>query len=596
MSIKSTDIQLSIFSPNQSNPEQLEAIFVQREGLLNRCIENIEASAYTDGKHHQLMVGPRGAGKTHLVTLLVHRIEKNKKLLKHLKIAWLNEDETCVTFLDLLLSIFSALQRRYPLEYTEQDIADIYQQSPEQAQDFLASYLSDALRKNNDTLLIIVENLDALFESIGDKGQKQLRAYLQENPLFTLFATSQRLTDDLTHRHDPFFGFFQTEHLKALSEEEAASLVSKIAALSNKLDVARFLKTPTGKARIKALHHLSGGNHRMYMILSQFISRDSIDTLVPPFLKMVDELTPYYQERLRWLPPLQRKIVEHLATSKTTVSVKSIASRLFSTNQTISSQLKELKNKGYVKSHKRSRESLYELTEPLMRICVEVKENKNHQPIAMLVDFIRIWYDRDTIREKLNFIDEGMQEKDYLFSAKNSMKAINSGGGDANEKGKAYLDIAEIYCYQNLWEDFIKAFGLGLGLLEASSKTDGDYAALRIMVDYLYVNFSRGDIDHNKTSGLFDVLSKDKKALSAFGVDLLRHLGWQAKENKKKHNPILTQWVSAWKLAANGNSDFAITIRLLEVGLDYLQSHDESVFLELVESERVILKNAFGLE
>ena len=43
-------------------------------------------------------------------------------------------------------------------------------------------------------------------------------------------------------------------------------------------------------------------------MLSEFITRESVDELVRPFEEMVEDLTPYYQERIRWLPPLQRKI------------------------------------------------------------------------------------------------------------------------------------------------------------------------------------------------------------------------------------------------------------------------------------------------
>ena len=47
-----------------------------------------------------------------------------------------------------------------------------------------------------------------------------------------------------------------------------------------------FLATSRGQARVRALHHLSGGNHRIYIVLSQFITRDSIEALVEPFMQM----------------------------------------------------------------------------------------------------------------------------------------------------------------------------------------------------------------------------------------------------------------------------------------------------------------------
>ena len=50
----------------------------------------------------------------------------------------------------------------------------------------------------------------------------------------------------------------------------------------------------------------------MDIVLSGFVTRESLDQLVAPFQKMADDLTPYYQERLRWISPLQRRIVELL--------------------------------------------------------------------------------------------------------------------------------------------------------------------------------------------------------------------------------------------------------------------------------------------
>jgi len=420
-------IPISIFTPSRTDPKVLEAIFVQRETLLKEAIERVEHSATTKNKHHQLVVGSRGSGKTHLVTLLVNRL-KNKNALKNkLRIAWLNEDETYLSLLDILLNIYDALHKAYPDEYSIADKDKAFDMGKEEAENFLGELLIQKINASKTTCLVVIENLDELFSAIGDIGQKRLRAYLQENPVFSIFATAQKLTDNLSNRNDPFFGFFQTEHLKPLTQKQAATLVGKIARLNHKKDVEKFLKTPQGKARIKALHHLSGGNHRIYIVLSQFISKDSIDALVQPFLKMVDELTPYYQERLRWLPPQQRKIIELLSANVHTMSVKAIAKRLFSSNQTIASQLKDLKQKGYVHSHKRGRESLYEISEPLMRICVEVKENQSNQPIGVLVEFIRSWYAREEIENKLHHTETTELGQQYLQAAleQNALELID---------------------------------------------------------------------------------------------------------------------------------------------------------------------------
>jgi tetratricopeptide (TPR) repeat protein len=442
-----------IFTPSRSNPEDLEAILVQRHALLQDAVERVKESALTGHKHHLLFVGPRGSGKSHLSTLIVHRLAQDAELNEKLLIAWLNEDETCTSVLELLLRIHAALEKRYPAEFQKEAIGQVYEMESTDAQAYLQKYLVKAL--HGRTLLVLAENLDAIFEGLGDKGQKALRAFIQENPYLTFVATAQRLVEDLSKRTNPFFGFFQTEHMKPLNVSEATELLQNIARLRGNQEVVDFLATSQGRSRVRALHHLSGGNHRIYIVLSQFITRDSIDALVGPFMKMVDELTPYYQERIRWLPVQQRKIVEYLCACETTVPVKDIAKRLFSTPQTVSSQLQNLREKGYVEASQRGRESLYEITEPLMRICVEVKENQTHEPLRLLVNFLRVWYDDLEMNQKLGALEKGCIASRYLESA------IHRNTLEGSLRKKIFIEELEGSLPGNLTEE-IKRYIIGV--------------------------------------------------------------------------------------------------------------------------------------
>ncbi|MGB1110640.1 MAG: ArsR family transcriptional regulator, partial [Gammaproteobacteria bacterium] len=409
------DKLLSVFTPSRTPPEDLEAIHVQRHALLDDAVSRVRESASSANKHHLLFVGPRGTGKTHFITLLVHRLGQIDELDNSLRIAWLNEDETSTSLLELLQRIFLALCKRYPAEFAENQLEPMFDLEAAQAEPWLIDHLLQALAHR--TLLVVVENLDALFSGLGKAGQQRLRAFIQEHPVLSLVATAQRLTEDLTLRKNAFFGFFQTETLKTLSAPEAAALLGNIARLKQQEEVSLFLNGATGKARIRALHHLAGGNHRIFIVLSQFITRDNIDSLVVPFTKMVDEMTPYYQERIRWLPAQQRKIVEFLCGRERPTPVKQIARRLFATQQTISSQLKDLRGKGYVIAEQRGRESLYQIAEPLMRICVEIKENQTHAPLRILVDFLRVWYDGPELDRRLRGCKGKGLESRYLESA-----------------------------------------------------------------------------------------------------------------------------------------------------------------------------------
>ena len=108
---------LSSFSPNLTDPKDLEAIHVQRHKLLAEEVDLIAESALSENKHHLLFVGPRGSGKTHLVSLIVHRLSQRTKLEKQLRIAWLNEDESSTSLLDFLLRCYRSLAATHPDEF-----------------------------------------------------------------------------------------------------------------------------------------------------------------------------------------------------------------------------------------------------------------------------------------------------------------------------------------------------------------------------------------------------------------------------------------------------------------------------------------------
>jgi tetratricopeptide (TPR) repeat protein len=426
---------VSRFTPSNTEPAVLETIFVQSHDLANDTVMRIRDSALTDGKHHLLLVGPRGNGKTHFVSLIFHRIDAQDDLRDRLRIAWLNEDESSTSFLRLLIRIHSALATKYPDEFTSADLDPAYASAadPETSVSLVGRMLLEKL--DGYTLLLIVENLDELLASLGEAGQKSWRAFMQENPIFALLATSQQLTDDMAKRTWPFFGYFRTEYLKPLSLVEAVELLKKIAVLNEDTALQSFLTGPIGRARVRALHHLSGGNHRIYIVLSDFITRDSLDQLVGPFQRMLDELTPYYQERIRSLPPQQREIVEYLCGCVTPVPVKTIQTHLFITHQTATSELKKLRGKRYVTSNRRGRESLYELSEPLMRLCVEVKETQR-ETVRLIVDFLRIWYSRDELQSRLTALrSHATLERAHVKAAVDSLE-----NGDGSPVVEALLD------------------------------------------------------------------------------------------------------------------------------------------------------------
>jgi tetratricopeptide (TPR) repeat protein len=387
---------ISAFTPSLMSPQELETILVQRQDLAQELFEKILLSATTPAKHYALLIGMRGMGKTHLVALIYYRLlaelMKTPTLKDKLVIAWLREEEWGVdSWLDLVSRILRALAVEEPQskllleELRRISIEDSIDQAAANATRLLKEAIGDR------TLLLIMENLDDLFKGLGEAGQQQFRSFLQAEQCCTILATTPALFTAVQSRTKPFFGFFNPIYLDRLTVPEAIEMLGKIATLGGQEDLASFLQTPLGRARVRAVHHLAGGNPRVYMLFSQFITRDALDNLVEAFMKMLDDLTPYYQARMKELSNQQRKIVELLVDRRHPVMVKDIAADCFIDAGTAASQLRELRKLGYVEAEQNGRESFYELREVLMRLCLEVKKQRG-QWVEIFVEFLKIWY------------------------------------------------------------------------------------------------------------------------------------------------------------------------------------------------------------
>jgi len=395
-------VQSSRYSPGNMTPQALERLFVGREKLMADVLKKIAASATSEEKHFILLVGPRGVGKTHFVEVLHHRLTTApawRKARTHLKIAFLNEEEWGVaSFLDLLMRILETLKKGDATLCPGIDgVYSLHERDParalEAAEALLVEYIGDG------TLLLICENLKDLFDGLGAEGQKRWRAFIQEHPFWTILATAPTLFAGVQLQSSAFYGFFTIRKLDRLEFEGALDLLKRKAEHEGDPELTAKLDTPVGRARARAIHHLAGGSHRVYVIMSDFLMHQSLDQLAPPFMRMVDDLTPYYQDRVRLLAPQQRKLVEFLAHERRPLVVKDIAKRCLMSQQTAAKQLGELVRLGFVQRTPVGRETYCELAEPLMRICFEVKDRRTEH-IELFVEFLRRWFTVPELRSR----------------------------------------------------------------------------------------------------------------------------------------------------------------------------------------------------
>lgn len=337
---------LSYFTPSQMSHEMLEAILVQRHALAERLVDKVAQSVLTEAKHQTLLLGPRGMGKSYLLALVYHRIKARTELNEKIAIAYFAEEEWGVGSLtDLFLVILKALEREHGgLSDRIEALYDLPVPDVEcAARNLILEFVGER------TLFLLIENLDEIFRGLGPQGQWAFRSFLSERPFVTILATTPSLFDEIAKQKAAFFGFFQHIYLKELTVEEATELLGKVSEKRDDATLTAFLKTPVAKSRVQAVHDLAGGHPRIYLLFAHLLTQETLDELVTPFMKLLDELTPYYQSRMQLLSPQQRKIIEYLCTARGAVKVKEIATQNLISQQTASSQLQKLEEMAYVR-------------------------------------------------------------------------------------------------------------------------------------------------------------------------------------------------------------------------------------------------------
>ena len=385
-------------------PDALEAIFVQREDLLQSILERIRTSALTPEKKNTLLIGPRGIGKTHIISMINYRLQALEYLKNHILIAWLREEEWGIAcFRDFLLRILRALlSQGTETPEAEQRMAAIYALELKNAESAAFNLIKELV--GDRTLLILTENFDELIEKLGSTGEMQLFRFLSDSRFCSLIATSPGPVDRVLPQRSPFRqGFFETQQLEGLHFNDAIQLISKIAQYQGNKELSACIATPRGRARVRALRYLAGGNYRAYVIFAPLLIHESLDELIKPLMQTIDDLTPYYNSRIAALSLDQRNIIEYVCEGRHPVQVADVARFCFTTPAIAAAHLASLCKMGHLQSFLIGGARYYELHEPLMRLSFEVKKHRG-KPIGLLLDFLRLWYSPAELKERMSLL------------------------------------------------------------------------------------------------------------------------------------------------------------------------------------------------
>jgi DNA-binding MarR family transcriptional regulator len=420
------------FGAKSVQPEILEELLIGRQqnvDFLAKCVNDI---AY-EGLNHQLMVvGRRGMGKTHILRVLYHRLQPALQENK-IVVAYFAEEEYGISgYLDFLIRILNAFLRwnDADVEKLNSEMDILRETHPnrqiEVAERIITEYVGDR------PLLILAENFDNVLETLGKDGQGKLRSFLYRHTHTSIIATSQALSPDLGREDRPFYNFFTTIYLKNLSYEDSLALLQKLAEKEEQSLVIEHLKGK-GKAQVRAIHELVKGNHRLLVTFYEFLKADTLASLSTIFIKTLNDLKPYFESFIRYLPPQQQKILHYLALAKMPQFGTEISKNCFIDQKSLSKQLSELQRKNLIDAlpdPDDKRNKRYDIAEPLLRISIEIGEHREGIS-SLFIDFLALYYSYEELItqkdrfENLHFFEtDPLRKRELYFDLKAREDAI----------------------------------------------------------------------------------------------------------------------------------------------------------------------------
>lgn len=408
------------YNPRKKSSEELAQSLVgdDRWDILNGILSELSLKKGESPKQHWMLVGARGMGKSHLLTLLYHKVCADKKLSK-LWISVLFPEEIRMAgdlakFLERAVNeVLRNLEKeKCPVAADLKDkIATIRSVRHDERVDYLFSLMIWIRRETSRHILLITENLQQLLgKKIALIDQKKLRAFLQSEDALLLVGSATTIFTALHDHSHPFYHFFHIRRLQELSFEDIKALVGNLLCKHDKKERTRIMEE--NEARLRVIHSFTGGNPRMAVFLSDILKTDINEEMITIMDRILDELTPYFEAIINDTPEYLHDIINTLAAFEPAQSPKEIAQHLEMEQGTVRNYLKQAKESGYVRvAFSRGKSNYYCLNEYLYRTWFQMRDSSHREEMRWLMELMMFLYSREHISAEKERIEK-LESKD----------------------------------------------------------------------------------------------------------------------------------------------------------------------------------------
>ena len=383
------------YNPGFLSDDELVASFCVRTDELESMVEVLRECS-GNSNTHQIVIGPRGSGKTSLLLRIAVEIHREPVLSsRFFPIVFSEESYEVSTAGEFWLECLSRLADQAPTRKQDPDLHQTFRDLRQIHDDRVLGErclgaLEDFSDREGKRLVLIVENLNMMFRDIADRDAGwRLRQTLQTEPRIVLLASATSRFREIDDPNCAFYDLFRDRTLRPLDTRECAALWLSVSGRSRPPET------------IQALRILTGGSPRLLTIVARFGARLSFRELMADLLDLVDDHTEYFKSHLDALPAQERRVYLALADLWIPATAREIADRGRLDTSKCSAHLARLVDRGAVEvTGGSARRKLYYLAERLYNIYYLMRRSRGPVPlIEALIRFMEGYYSANELRE-----------------------------------------------------------------------------------------------------------------------------------------------------------------------------------------------------
>ncbi len=320
---------------------EIVAAFIARRSQFDRIVADLAAESATSRAQHHLIVGQRGMGKTTLLLRLAAELRGEPLGERFLPLVFSEEqyavDRLSKFWMNCLDSLADALERTggeagaqkiaaqeidVTVRKLQAGLADRKRVESVLAREALDAFL-EAAGKTQRRPVLLVDNIQLVFENLDDQQQHVLREVLQRPGAPVLVAASPAPPPESQDYGAAFYDQFKTYYLPPLDLGEMRELLAALAKSAGRDDVATRVRQNPG--RIAALHQLTGGNPRTTVLLFHLYAEDFAPTVFGDLEQLLDRVTPLYKARFEELSPQMQVVAGAMANHWDPIAARQLA-------------------------------------------------------------------------------------------------------------------------------------------------------------------------------------------------------------------------------------------------------------------------------